>query len=50
MLKTLSNHVINSNQLTIIEEEIKQLREDTNTNIENKRDLEQLDANFISWS
>jgi uncharacterized membrane protein len=50
MLKTLSNHVINSNQLTIIELEIEQLREDATTNIENKRDLDKLDANFISWS
>ncbi|WP_299320323.1 DUF2254 domain-containing protein [uncultured Maribacter sp.] len=50
MLKTLKNHVINSNQLEIIEAEIDELRADANSNIENKRDLGQLDADFISWS
>ncbi|MEP2278772.1 DUF2254 domain-containing protein [Maribacter sp.] len=50
MLKTLTNHVINSNQLEIIEAEMDELRADANNNIENKRDLEQLDAHFISWS
>ncbi|MDF4202409.1 DUF2254 domain-containing protein [Maribacter sp. SA7] len=50
MLKTLTNHVINSNQLEIIEAEMDELRADANNNIKNKRDLEQLDADFISWS
>ncbi|WP_405409995.1 DUF2254 domain-containing protein [Maribacter sp. Asnod1-A12] len=50
MLKTLTNHVINSNQLEVLEEEINELRADANINIENKRDLGKLDADFISWS
>lgn len=50
MLKTLTNHVINSNQLEFIETEINELRTDANSNIENKRDLGKLDADFISWS
>ncbi|TDS16967.1 putative membrane protein [Maribacter caenipelagi] len=50
MLKTLINHVINSNQLEVIEAEIHELKADANNNIENKRDLSKLDADFISWS
>ncbi|SIQ38740.1 Predicted membrane protein [Maribacter ulvicola] len=50
MLKTLTNHVINSNQLTILEAEISELRTDANANIKNKRDLSKLDAKDISWS
>lgn len=50
MLNTLKNHVIDSNQLEVIELEINELITDANKNIENKRDLEQLSANFISWS
>lgn len=50
MLKTLSSHVINSNQLTDIEIEINELREDAKLNIKNKRDLSKIDAEFISWS
>lgn len=50
MLKTLSSHVINSNQLTDIEIEINELRKDAKLNIENKRDLSKIDAEFISWS
>ncbi|TDT47481.1 putative membrane protein [Maribacter spongiicola] len=50
MLKTLTNHVVNSNQLKVIETEIDELRLDANSSIENKRDLSKLDADFISWS
>jgi len=50
MLKTLNLHVINSDQSTDIEQEISQLRIDARTHIENKRDLEKLEAKFISWS
>ncbi|APQ18254.1 DUF2254 domain-containing protein [Maribacter hydrothermalis] len=50
MLKTLTAHVINSNQLKEIETEIEQLRKDAKLNIENKRDLSKLDSEFISWS
>ncbi len=50
MLKTLTTHVVNSEQLEVIEKEIDELRADANSNIENKRDLGKLDADFISWS
>lgn len=50
MLKTLTTHVSNSNQLIDIETEIEQLKVDANLNIENKRDLSKLDSEFISWS
>lgn len=50
MLKTLTYHVINSNQLEDIEIEINELREDAKLNIENKRDLSKIDTEFISWS
>jgi len=50
MLKTLTSHVINSNQLKDIEIEINELREDAKLNIENKRDLSKIDTEFISWS
>ena len=50
MLKTLTEHVINSTQLEIIAAEINELRADAALNIENKRDLEKIDADFISWS
>lgn len=50
MLKTLTNHVINSNQLEVIEAEIHEIKADANNNIENKRDLSKLDTDFISWS
>ncbi|WP_423998419.1 DUF2254 domain-containing protein [Maribacter sp. IgM3_T14_3] len=50
MLKALSEHVINSTQLEIIEAEVNELKADANGNIENKRDLSELDADFISWS
>ncbi|WP_324023208.1 DUF2254 domain-containing protein [Maribacter sp. BPC-D8] len=50
MLKTLTTHVVNSDQLEVIETEIDELRADANNNIENKRDLGKLDADFISWS
>ncbi|MDP5061024.1 MAG: DUF2254 domain-containing protein [Maribacter sp.] len=50
MLKALNEHVINSTQLEIIEAEINELKADANGNIENKRDLSKLDADFISWS
>ena len=50
MLKTLTNHVINSDQLVIIESEITELKKDADNNIENKRDLSTLNSDFISWS
>jgi uncharacterized membrane protein len=50
MLKSLTSHVINSNQLEDIEIEINELREDAKLNIENKRDLSKIDTEFISWS
>ena len=50
MLKTLTNHVINSDQLVIIESEITELKKDANNNIENNRDLSTLNSDFISWS
>ena len=49
-LKTLKLHVVHSDQLKIIEAEIDQLRQDAITNIMNKRDLEQLEADYFSWS
>lgn len=50
MLKTLTNHVINSDQLIIIESEINELKKDADNNIENKRDFSTLNSDFISWS
>lgn len=50
MLKTLTNHVINSNQLEIIEAEINELKTDADNNIQNKRDRSILNSDFISWS
>ncbi len=50
MLKSLTFHVINSNQLEDVEIEINELREDAKSNIDNKRDLSKLDTEFISWS
>jgi len=50
LLKTLSKHVVDSNQLADIKIEIEQLQQDAGKNIENKRDLSKIDADFISWS
>jgi uncharacterized membrane protein len=50
MLTALSRHVVDSDQLADIKIEIEQLRQDAKTNIENKRDLDKIDADFISWS
>lgn len=50
MLRTLTMHVITSEQMIDIEVEIEQLMEDAKTGIENKRDLSKINADFISWS
>ncbi|WP_036152912.1 DUF2254 domain-containing protein [Maribacter forsetii] len=50
MLRTLKDHINNSNQLEIIEAEINELKIDAHNNIENKRDLGNIEADFISWS
>ncbi|VXB92408.1 DUF2254 domain-containing protein [Maribacter litoralis] len=50
MLKTLKLHVIHSDQLNIIDNEITQLRQDAKAKIMNKRDYEQLETDYFSWS
>jgi len=50
MLKTLKLHVIHSDQLNILDKEITQLRQDAKANIMNKRDYEQLETDYFSWS
>ncbi len=50
MLHTLSLHVVNSNQLADIKVEMEQLQKDAKSNIENKRDLDKITLDFISWS
>ena len=50
MLSTLSLHVINSDQMADIKEEMEQLQIDAKANIENKRDLGKIDSDIISWS
>lgn len=50
MLHTLSLHVVNSNQLADIKVEMEQLQKDAKSNIENKRDLDKITSDFISWS
>ena len=50
MLRTLESHVINSDQMADIRTEMKQLQLDAESNIENKRDLDKMNSEFISWS
>jgi len=50
MLRTLTLHVVNSQQMADIELEIEQLIVDAQNSIENKRDLRKINADFISWS
>ncbi|MGC1515420.1 MAG: DUF2254 domain-containing protein [Maribacter sp.] len=50
MLRTLTLHVIDSDQMDIIKDEMEQLRLDAKSSIENKRDLHKIDSEFISWS
>lgn len=50
MLHTLSLHVINSNQMADIKIEMEQLQQDAKSNIENRRDLDKITSDFISWS
>ena len=50
MLQTLGEHVVNSQQMKDIELEMEQLKEDAKVGIENKRDLNNITAEFISWS
>ena len=50
MLHTLSLHVVNSNQMADIKTEMEQLQKDAKSNIENKRDLDKITSDFISWS
>ena len=50
MLRTLESHVINSNQMADIRIEMEQLQLDAKSNIENKRDLDKMNSEFISWS
>lgn len=50
MLRTLSLHVVNSDQMADLNMEMEQLHVDAKANIENKRDLEKIDSDIISWS
>lgn len=50
MLSTLTHHVVNSDQMKAIALEIEQLKEDAEENIQNKRDLAQINTNIASWS
>lgn len=50
MLHTLSLHVINSNQMADIKIEMEQLQQDAKSNIGNRRDLDKITSDFISWS
>lgn len=50
MLRTLTLNVIDSSQMESIKLEIEQLEMDAKAHIENKRDLEKIDSDFISWS
>lgn len=50
MLRTLESHVLNSDQMADIRIEMKQLQLDADSNIENNRDLDKMNSEFISWS
>jgi uncharacterized membrane protein len=50
MLRTLESHVVNSSQMADIRIEMEQLKLDAKSNIENNRDLDKLNSEFISWS
>lgn len=50
MLRTLTLNVVNSTQMEHIKLEIEQLKKDAKSHIENQRDLEKIDSDFISWS
>lgn len=50
MLHTLSLHVVNSNQMADVKVEMEQLQLDAKSTIKNKRDLDKITSDFISWS
>ncbi|WP_281542705.1 DUF2254 domain-containing protein [Maribacter aestuarii] len=50
MLRTLEANVVNSNHMADIRIEMEQLQIDAKSNVENNRDLDKLNSEFISWS
>lgn len=50
MLRILSFHVVNSNQMAEITIEIELVLVDAKANIENSYDLSKVDSDFVSWS